>query len=298
MPEWQSSCVLLYSRIGAAVLAEKSAGRRLDFVVLGICTILTISGTLKAAPMASPTEGPTADEQSRPPRPVEPPHKPAQGGTRLALIFGLNLFTYGQYGYNTAITMPDGSTLNYTGKQNAPGGSFITGAAITPPAAFRRVTVGFTLNLGGLESWTRSVIPNGTVTPFSQSNLSLQIQRNAATGYGWRPVVSPYIEHELGFLLQSRIRAGYQYWHQTGSYAGSFPVDQTRSAWADYNVRLLHSSHMIRLSINNRTSLEDDTDTRAAPKKRGPGFVRQAGLLVGTNRTVMLFIGLGPDWSF
>jgi hypothetical protein len=277
---------------------DGSVNRRLSFVILGICATLATSGSLKAGFAASAAEMSTREGQDSPPRPVEPPHKPAQQGTRFALLFGLNLFTYGQYGYNTAITMPDGRTLHYAGQQNASGGTFFTGAAITPPAALRRLTVGFTLNLGGLQSWTHPVIPSGVVTPFSQSNLSLQIQRNEALSSAWRPAVSPYIEHELGFLLKSRIRAGYQYWHQLGSSQGLFPVDQSRSALADYNVQFLHSSHLIRLSLNNYTSLEDDTDTNSASQKRNPSFVRQAGLLIGTNNTVMVFIGLGPAWSF
>jgi hypothetical protein len=248
--------------------------------------------------MASPAEESASGQERRPPRPIEPPHKPAQPGTRLAITFGLNLFTYGQYGYNTSVTMPDESALSYSGQQSAIGGSLLLGAAVTPPAALRRLTVGFTVNAGGLDSWRHPVIPSGTVTPFSQSNLNAQIQRSAALSYGWRPSVSPYIEHELGFLLASRVRAGYQYWHQSGSYQGSFPLDQSRSTWADYNVRLLHSSHLIRLSINSHTSLDDDADARSTSKKQHPGFLRQAGVLVGTNHTVMVFIGVGPTWSF
>lgn len=191
--------------------------------------------------------------------------------------------------------MPDGSTLSYAGKQNASGGSFLTGAAVTPPGAFRRLTAGFTLNLGGLAAWTHTPIPNGTTTPFSQSNFSTQIQRNAIFGYGWQPAISPYVEHELGFLLQNRVRAGYQYWHQRGSYSGSFPIDQPGSGVAGYNVKVVHSSHMLRLSINNHTSLDDET---SPSRKQNPGFLRQGGVLIGTDRTVMVFIALGPDWTF
>jgi hypothetical protein len=280
------------------VLLREPANRRLSFVILGICAIMAVWEPLQAAPMAGAPEGPTPDQQRRPPRPIEPPHKPVQPGTRIAVIFGLNLFTYGQYGYNTSVTMPDGRVLHYAGQQNAIGGTFLLGAALTPPAALRRLTVGFTLNAGGLDSWRHPVIPSGTVTPFPQSNLSAQIQRSAALNYGWRPSISPYVEHELGFLLASRVRVGYQYWHQSGTYQGSFPVDQSRSAWADYHVQLLHSSHLIRLSLNNHTSLDDDADARSTSKKQHPGFLRQAGVLIGTNHTVMVFIGVGPTWSF
>lgn len=262
----------------------------LNIAVLAVCASLLAAGTLQAAGPPTPD-----DPKDHPPRPIEPPHKPVQAGTRLAVVFGLNLFAYGQYAYNTAVTIPGSSALNYAGKQNASGGSFLTGAAITPPGAFRRLTGGFTLNLGGLAAWTHTPIPNGVTTPFSQSNLSTQIQRNAIFGYGWQPAISPYVEHELGFLLESRVRAGYQYWHQQGSYSGSFAVDQPGSAVAGYNVKVVHSSHMLRLSINNHTSLDDES---SPSKRQNPGFLRQGGILVGTNHTVMVFIALGPDWTF
>jgi hypothetical protein len=280
------------------VLLTESVNPRLSLIILGMWVALALSEPFQAAPMAGAPEGPTPDQQRQPPHRVEPPHKPVQPGTRIAVIFGLNLFTYGQYGYNTSVTMPDGPMLHYAGQQNAIGGAFFLGAALTPPAALRRLTVGFTVNAGGLDSWSHPVIPSGAVTPFSQSNLSAQIQRSAALNYGWRPSISPYVEHELGFLLASRVRVGYQYWHQPGTYQGSFPVDQSRSTWADYHVQLLHSSHLIRLSLNNHTSLDDDADTHSTPPKHRPGFLRQAGILVGTNQTFMVFIGVGPTWSF
>jgi hypothetical protein len=286
---------------GATVFMGKPASRHLNFLLLAMCAVLAISGEVQAAFAADGAEDSAFDGQKRPPRPVEPvepPHKPAQQGTRLAVIVGINFFTYGRYAYKTAITMPDGSMLNYSGNQSALGGTLLFGAAVTPPAVLRRLTLGITVNGGGLDAWSHPVIPNGVETPFSQGNLNAQIRRNAALSYGWHPAISPYIEHELGFLLASRVRAGYQYWRQSGAYQGSFPIDQTRSVWADYNIRLLHSAHLIRLSINNHTSLEDDTDTNPSAKKRGPGFLRQAGLLVGTNRTVMVFVGFGPSWNF
>ncbi|MBV8706468.1 MAG: hypothetical protein JO182_31080 [Acidobacteriaceae bacterium] len=272
----------------------KSAGKRPYFIYWGICAIFIVVGALRGAtaPVSTP------DVPSDRPRPIEPPHKSAQAGTRLTLLLGLNILTYGQYGYNTAVTLPDGRTLNYTGKQSSSGGTVLIGTSITPPAAFRRLTVGLTFEVGGLESWTHSVIPSGATPPFSEDNLNRQIQRNSINGYPWRLSISPYVEHELGFLLASKVRAGYQYWHQSGSNSGVFPVDSTNSAVARYNVRFLHNSHLIRLSINNHTSLSEGTDTNSSPKKRNSGFVRQAGLLVGTNQTVMLFVSFGPAWSF
>lgn len=272
----------------------KSVDRRPDFIFCGICATFVLVGTLRGA--AAPAS--TPDVPNDRPRPIEPPHKSAQGGTRLTLLLGLNILTYGQYGYNTAVTLPDGRTLNYAGKQSSSGGTVLIGASITPPAAFRRLTAGLTFEVGGLESWTHSVIPSGVTPPFSEYNLNRQIQRNSINGYPWRLSISPYVEHELGFLLASRLRAGYQYWHQSGSNSGVFLADSTNSATARYNVRFLHNSHLIRLSINNHTSLNEGPDTNTSSKTRTPGFVRQAGLLVGTNRTVMLFISFGPAWNF
>ena len=280
---------------GVTVPMAERVRVRVNFIVRGICAVFIAAGTLRGASAPVSSE---SDVPSDRPRPVEPPHKPIQRGTRLTLLVGLNLLTYGQYGYNTAVTLPDSRTLQYTGKQSSSGGTVFVGTAITPPAAFRRFTIGLTVEVGGLESWTHSVIPNGVTTPFSEDNLNRQIQRSAINGYPWRLSISPYVEHELGFLLASRVRAGYQYWRQSGSIAGVFPVDSTNSAIANYNVHFLHNSHLVRLSINNHTSLDEGTETSQASQKRGTGFVRQAGLLVGTNRTVMLFVGFGPAWSF
>jgi hypothetical protein len=284
------------------VFIGKSASKHPSFTLLRISAVLAVSGLINAAFGGNATEMPGLDDpQTSSPRPIKPPHKPVQHGTQLALFIGFNFFTYGQYGYNTAITMPNGATLNYSGKQSAPGGTLLVGAAIRPPSALRRFTLGFTLNAGGLNAWSNPVIPSGAQTPFSQGNLNAQLRRSAALRYGWSPAISPYVEHDLGFLSASRIRAGYQYWHQSGSYQGSFPTEPSRSSpSAEYNVRLSHSSHLIRLSINNQMSFEDDDDptSTATSAKRTFGFVRQAGLLVGTNQTVMVFVGFGPAWSF
>jgi hypothetical protein len=187
--------------------------------------------------------------------------------------------------------------LNYSGRQSSSGGALLFGISLTPRGALRRMTVGATWNMGGLESWSRPVIPRGTDTPFSQANLNAQIRRNAVGRSPWRGSVSPYIEHELGFLLESRVRIGYQYWYQPGSYRGLFPVQQSESSpVAAYNVKLSNSGHMVRLSINSYTSL-DDADNGTAARKRSSGFVRQAGMQIGPNNFT-IFVAVGPSWSF
>ena len=242
-------------------------------------------------------EAPQNEPPRREPRPIEPPHKPVQRGTQVGIILGLDFLTYSRYAYNTTVNLPDGNVFNYTGRQNSTGGTFFTGAAVTPPAALRRVTVGITLNVGGVESWAHSVIPSGAVTPFSQRSLNSEVQRRLVYGYPWRPSISPYIEHELGSVLENRLRIGYQYSHQTGSNRGSFAPDDTGPASAQYSVKFSNSSHLVRLSLNSRTSLDDSDENPNAPRRRF-AFVQQAGLLAGTNRTITLFLSFGPAWSF
>ena len=245
----------------------------------------------------SAAEVPPPESQKREPHPIEPPHKPVQRGTQVGVILGLDFLTYSRYGYNTAVTLPDGNVLNYAGKQTSTGGTFFVGAAVTPPRALRRLTAGVTLNVGGVESWAHSVIPSGTPTPFSQRNLNSEVQRRLVYGYPWRPSVSPYIEHELGSVLENRIRIGYQYSYQTGSYQGSFAADDTGTATAQYHIRFSNSSHLVRVSLNSRTSLDDSDENPDAARRRF-AFVQQAGLLAGTNRTITLFLSFGPSWSF
>jgi hypothetical protein len=53
---------------------------------------------------------------------------------------------------------------------------------------------------------------------------------------------------------------------------------------------------MLRLSINSYTSL-DDPDANPNSKRRA-GFVREAGLQIGTHNSVTVFVAVGPSWSF
>jgi hypothetical protein len=241
----------------------------------------------------------TAPKESpqRPPKPIEPPHKPAQQGFRFAATIGFSLIANGKYHYNTTVTMPDGSGLAYNGAPRSSGATLFLGAAATPGGALRRFTLGFDLNFGGLDLSGHPVVPPGSITPFLQNNLNSQIAQKSLIGSTWRPFVSPYIEHEIGAILQNRIRLGYEYFHTASSISGAFAVDQPGSMQARYSVRFSQASHMIRLSVHN-DSWFDDTDTDHTPPKRRSGFLQQAGVLVGTDGSVVVFVGVGPVWIF
>lgn len=232
------------------------------------------------------------------PRPVNPPHEPVEEGLRFGLILGLNSMSWASYSYATSVTTPSGSLLQYSGTQVSPGGTLILGAAVSPPGAFRRWTIGLNLNLGGLESWARPVIPSGTATPFSQSNLIFQIERKYGYREGWSPAISPYIEHDLAFLFGRRLRAGYAYWNQTGKYTGLFVANPATGATGAYDVRLKYSSHLVRFSLNNY-EFPDEPDTTGSGSRRGKrktGLLEQIGVLAGSHQTIMIFVGIGPFW--
>ena len=193
--------------------------------------------------------------------------------------------------------MPDRSVLDYSGTQRASGGALSFGASATPGGALRRFTVGCDLNFGGLNTWAHPVIPPGSVIPFSQSNLNSQVAQESVASSARQPFVSPYIEHELGSILQNRLRLGYQYLKKVESYNRSFAADQSGSIQAQYRVKFSQSSHMVRVSVHNDTWF-DDTGPDQIPPKRRFGFVQQAGVLVGTDGTIMVFAQVGPVWTF
>jgi hypothetical protein len=246
------------------------------------------------------TVQPTAAADHKHPQRVRPPRNPRDHGLRLVLTAAMNGLVAGGYNYTTRIVMPDGQQLHYTGTQTAPGGSMSAGIEITPPGALRRFTGGLNVNSGGLESWARPVTPSNAPTPFSLLNLQLAIQSTIFTGSGWRADFSPYVEHELGNVLGNRMRLGYQYWAQTGGYKGSFvPIPGSRIL-AEYDVRLNYSSHLVRLTFNNFTNL-DDSDVNfpgSHRSKRRYGLLQQIGILGGTHRSFMIFFAVGPFWSF
>jgi hypothetical protein len=234
------------------------------------------------------------------PRRVKPPRTPREQGFRIVITAGLNGFAAASYGYTTRITMPNGQQLHYSGTQRTSGGTLSGGFEITPPGALRRFTAGVSVNGGGLESWALPVTPPNAVTPFSRANLQFAIESTGWNASGWHPAFSPYLEHELGNLLGNRMRLGYQYWNQAGNYKGSFVPTARSATLAEYDVRLNYSAHLVRVSLNNFTNL-DDSDVNfpgSHRSKRRYGLVQQIGILVGTHQTVMIFIGVGPFWSF
>ena len=245
-----------------------------------------------------PATGADAEtEDRREPKPVKPPHEAVGQGFRLSFLVGISGHVApARYSYSTRIGLPGGQQLNYADSRTAPGGFVLAGLQLTPPRAFRRFTVGVSFGAGGLASWLKTPVPSGVSTPFSQDNLLLAIQRRYIFRTGWHPSISPYIEHELGNFLGNRFRIGYQYWRQSGEYQGTFIPNDGSRALATYDVHLRHSAHLVRFSINNLTEL--DNTPLNGPQKQRSGFIQQAGILFGTNRTVTVFFGIGPFWDF
>lgn len=248
-----------------------------------------------------PAPGPSipAPDQGRPRR-VEPPRKPREQGFRMVVTAGINGLEAAQYKYQTAVTLPDGRRLEYSGTQTSPGGTILAGVAITPPGPLRRFSAGLFVNGGGLQSWARPVTPSNIAAPFSVDNLQLAIQSKLGNSSGWSPGFSPFVEHELGHLFGNRMRLGYQYWRQTGRYKGAFFSTPGSDAVAAYDVRLGYSSHLVRLSVINFTRL-DDSDLNL-PGSHGSGrrygVIQEAGILGGTHQTLMIFLAVGPFWLF
>ncbi|HTF68665.1 MAG TPA: hypothetical protein VK638_38905 [Edaphobacter sp.] len=235
------------------------------------------------------------DSPRRRPRPVSPPRRPVEQGFQVGLTVGLNALLSTRYAYDTQIGIPNGQPLRYSGTQLGAGGTLFGGVAITFPGPLRRVTLGANFNLGGLDSWRRPVIPTGTPTPFSQRNLQYAIAVRSFNRSAWGFSVSPYIEHDLNSSLDRRYRIGYQYWRQPANYRGSFFPSDTSRDLASYDVRLKHSSHLIRFSVNNYWNLRDPDANSSGG--RVSGIIQNAGISVGTHRTIILFFGLGGKWS-
>ena len=202
----------------------------------------------------------------------------------------------GKYRYNTSVILPGGSAFAFNGAQRSTGAILSFSAAATPGGRLRRLTLGFDLNFGGLDLLGHPVVPPGSLTPFSQDNLN-QIAQQSLINTSWNPSISPFIEHAIGTILQNRVGFGYQYLQTARSENGSFPADQSGSIQARYSVGFTQTLHMIRLSVRNE-SWFDDTDKDQPPPRRTVGIVKQGGVLIGTNGSVIVFFNLGPVWNF
>jgi hypothetical protein len=234
------------------------------------------------------------------PAPVKPSKEPKTRGLQLALLLGIDVVAWTGYSYDTRVSLQDGRRFQYLGKAGAPGVMFSFGGAVTLPGALRRITLGASINGGGLNSSRRPVIPAGVSTPFSQVNLQNRIFNKYLYSPGWSPALSFYVDHDLGFLHESRIRAGYQYWRQTGTYTGAFETSDKDRSLAGYDVRLETRSHLIRISVNDLGAFQDpDSNTSTSHRsRRKTGMIRQWGVAIGTHRTVVIFAGIGPFWEF
>lgn len=277
----------------------------LAVLCLALCATAASRGNLPMGTDAS-TAASSQDgaEQKDPiqdrPRRVKPPRTPREQGFRFVATVGINGLEAARYNYQTTITMPDGRRFIYSGPQSSPGGNVLAGIEITPPGALRRFSAGLHVNGGGLQSWSRPVTPTDSSVPFSVANLQLAIQNSIGNSSGWRPGFSPFVEHELGNLLGNRLRVGYEYWRQTGGYKGHFFPSDVANQVAQYDVRLSYSSHLAEFSFSNFTNL-DDSDVSLPGvhhSRRRYGVVQKLGILGGSHGTVMIFIAVGPFWSF
>ena len=270
---------------------------------MGLCLSLGASSAATLPESHEPEAGAALDQHGasdqKPPAPVKPEAEPRAQGIRLALLVGVDVLAWAGYSYDTRVSLPDGQQLRYGGKAGAPGVALSGGGAVTLPGAFRRITAGVHISAGGLNSSKRPVIPAGVSTPFSQINLQNQIRSKYSYAPGWTSALSLYIDHDLAFLHENRVRAGYQYWRQTGSYTGTFEPTDKSHALAGYDVRLATRSHLLRVSVNNYASLDDSDNGTTAPNRprRKTGMIWQWGVAVGTNRTILIFAAIGPCWE-
>jgi hypothetical protein len=228
------------------------------------------------------------------PRPVKPPKEPSTRGSELSLVVGVSFLPSDSYSYDTRISIPGADVLQYSGRQRSLALRIFGGGSFTLPGPLRRITVGTGINGGGADS-RYQVISNSVTTPFSKEGLYSDIQLKYSFRRALGPAFTPFIEHDIGFFHGSRVRVGYQYWDQTGSYTGSFLSTDGKSM-IDYNVQLNLRSHLFRLSVNDYVTSQDDTGTTRS--KRRSGMIQQWGITVGTHQTIAIFAAIGPSWQF
>ena len=280
----------------------KRSARKLDRLFLVVVSI-----RLLAAAGTDPAEWPQIDGQEpasvsddsevgrEKPRPVKPPREPRSHELELSFLVGLGVVPMAKYAYDTRVALQGAEELRYTGSQRAPGVAIFVGSAVTLPGRLRRITVGATINAGGFDSANRPVIPSGVSSPFLKDRLAADIRDRYSRRLAWRAAFSPFVEHNIGFFQENRVRVGYQYWNQLGSYTGSFAATGTGYP-AEYNVRLNLRSHLVRVSVNDYIDLQDEDEPSRRARRRS-GIIQQWGFMVGSHQTIMLFGSMGPFWQ-
>lgn len=280
-----------------------SGHKEVSLLLLALCLSFEAESMAACeAPQAETHAATFHDDQSGPapdrkqPPPLRPSREPNERGLRVALLIGMNFFPRAGYAYDTRISLPDGERLQYRGREGSPGVTLFGAAAATLPGPLRRITLGAGINAGGLYSRQRRVIPAGAATTFSKENLQSNIREAYANNPAWNTGFSPYIEHNFGTFRGSRVRIGYQYWEQSGSYTGSFAPTSSSRGLAGYDVRLTLRSHLARILANGYLNLEDsDTDPNTPQRsQRKSGLIRQWGVLIGTHGTLVVFAAIGP----
>jgi hypothetical protein len=242
---------------------------------------------------ASISSGSDAPDGEKPNQ-VKPPREARSRGSELSFLVGIAGLPTGSYGYDTRVTLPDAEKLQYSGRQRAPGFAVFGGGAFTLPQRFRRITVAAAISLAGLDWANRPVIPSDVSPPFSKENLYSDIQSRYSMRPGWRAALSSFIEHDIGFFHEWRVRAGFQYWNQSGSYTGSFATGNGNQA--NYNGTLRLGSHFVRVSANEYVDLQNDPEGSRRARRRS-GMIQQWGFLLGSHQTIMLFVATGPFWQ-
>jgi hypothetical protein len=132
-------------------------------------------------------------------------------------------------------------------------------------------------------------VPSGITVPFSAQNLQEAIRLQHPVEEGWHISFSPHIEHDIASFGDNKLRLGYQYESQSGSYNGSF-FQGNFAATGTYNVDMKYQSHLIRFSWSNYAYFDSSAGRKI-------GLLRQMGFCAGTNRTIIIFFAIGPAWS-
>jgi hypothetical protein len=290
-----------WSKYSVSTSVKRSARKlaRIFFVVVSIRLIAAARTDVGEWPQVDGQEPVSVSDKSevdqQKARPLNPPREPRSQGSELSLVVGLGVLPTARYVYDTRVTPAGAHELRYSGSQRVPGVAVFVGSAFTLPGRLRRITVGGAINGGGLDSTGRPVIPSGATPPFSKEALSSAIEDRYSGRLAWRAAFSSFVEHEIGFFKENRVRAGYQYWSQFGSYAGSFAASGSGDR-ADYNVHLNMRSHLLRISVNEYLDLQEESEPSHRARRRG-GIIRQWGFMVGTHQTIMVFAAMGPFWQ-